>query len=86
MALIFAGKRGRRVQAVCAQVSLFDPTVVGRSFPHAALQFKTSSELLHERLREFELKRRRAQIKARRIVEGRDGGAVAKPIQLPFAV
>lgn len=85
MALIFASKRGRRVQAVSSQASLFDATVVGRSFQHAALQFKTSGELLHERLREFELKRRRAQIKARRVVEGRDAAA-EKPIDLPFAV
>ena len=86
MAVIFASKRGRRIQAVSAQVSLFDPRVVGRSFPHAALQFKTSSELLHERLREFELKRRRAQIKARRVLDGREAALAEKPIELPFAV
>ena len=86
MALIFASRKGRRVRAVSAQVSLFDPTVVGRSFSHAALQFKTSGELLHERLREFELKRRRAQIKARRVVEGRETATAEKPVDLPFAV
>ncbi len=85
MPLIFASKRGRRVETVRAQGSLFDPTVVGRSFQHAALEFKTSGELLHERLREFEQKRRRAQIKARRVLDGREAEA-ATPVELPFAV
>ena len=89
MALVFARKsRTRRSTRLAAQRSaaqgcLWDPTVVGRSFVQSAMTFKSGDEALRERLKELELRRRRAQIKARRVLEERD--VPAAPAALPFA-
>jgi hypothetical protein len=75
-------------QRAAAQGCLWDPTVVGRSFPQAAMTFRSGEEALRERLKELELRRRRAQVKARRVVEGRESPDSARPEQpsaLPFA-
>ncbi|HEX7019744.1 MAG TPA: hypothetical protein VF159_07045 [Gemmatimonadaceae bacterium] len=48
------------------------------------MTFKSGDEALRERLKELELRRRRAQIKARRIVEDREPQP-AQPAALPFA-
>ncbi len=98
MALVFARqtsttRRGRAArlaaQRSAAQGCLWDATVVGRSFAQAAMTFRSGDEALRERLKELELRRRRAQIKARRVVEGRDrqaeSQAVEQPSALPFA-
>jgi hypothetical protein len=96
MPLVFARKKSqaRNARAItaaarrsAAQGCLWDPTVVGRSFVQAAMTFRSGEQVLRERLQELELKRRRAQIAARRVVEGREekrnGGG--KPGALPFA-
>lgn len=89
MALVFTRKsRPRRsirlaAQRSAAQGCLWDPTVVGRSFAQSAMTFKSGDEALRERLKELELRRRRAQIKARRVLEERD--VPAAPAALPFA-
>jgi hypothetical protein len=48
------------------------------------MTFRSGDEALRERLKELELRRRRAQIKARRVIEERDAPAV-QPAALPFA-
>ncbi len=96
MALVFARSKSttRRAHAPrlaaqrsAAQGCLWDPTVVGRSFTQAAMTFRSGEEVLRERLKELELRRRRAQIKARRVVEGREtqGSRPEQPSALPFA-
>ncbi len=92
MALVFdrrksASHRSTRLAArrSAAQGSLWDPTVVGRLFAQSAMTFRSGDEALRERLKELEHRRRRAQIKARRIVEGRDPEPPAHPAALPFA-
>jgi hypothetical protein len=92
MALVFARKSSRRsgttgaARRAAAQGCLWDPTVVGRSFSQAAMTFRSGEQVLRERLKELELSRRRAQIKARRIVEGRDEkSGEGQPAALPFA-
>lgn len=75
-------------QRSAAQGCLWDPTVVGRSFPQAAMTFRSGEEALRERLKELELRRRRAQVKARRVIEGREGSKPTRteqPSALPFA-
>jgi hypothetical protein len=90
MALVFTRKTVARrstrlaVQRAAAQGCLWDPTVVGRSFAQSAMTFRSGDEALRQRLKELELRRRRAQIKARRIVEDRDATPVS-PAALPFA-
>jgi hypothetical protein len=91
MALVFARKKSsvRRSTRLAAQRSaaqgcLWDPTVVGRSFGQSAMTFRSGDQVLRERLKELELRRRRAQIKARRVVEGRDT-QTAESAALPFA-
>jgi hypothetical protein len=61
--------------------------MVGRSFGQAALKFRSGDEALRQRLDELELRRRRAQIKARRVVERADERvkAVEQAVELPFA-
>jgi hypothetical protein len=49
------------------------------------MTFRSGEQVLRERLKELELSRRRAQIKARRIVEGRDESGEGQPAALPFA-
>jgi hypothetical protein len=49
------------------------------------MTFRSGEQVLRERLKELEHSRRRAQIKARRFVEGRDDGPDARPAALPFA-
>jgi hypothetical protein len=86
MALVFARKHTRSRSAVArsaGQGVLWDPTRVGRSFGQAALTFRSGEDALRQRLHELELKRRRAQIKARRAVEGRE--AAEQTAALPFA-
>ena len=96
MALVFTRRtsttrRGRAsrlaAQRSAAQGCLWDPTVVGRSFTQAAMTFRSGDEVLRERLKELEVRRRRAQIRARRVVEGRDTDAARseQPAALPFA-
>lgn len=89
MALVFARKNARRrtsASRAAAQGVLWEPTVVGRSFAQNAMTFRSGDAVLKERLRELELKRRRAQISARRVVENRDEPRrVAQPGALPFA-
>lgn len=96
MALVFARKKsaGRNARAIAAaarrsaaQGCLWDPTVVGRSFPQAALTFRSGEEALRERLKELDLRRRRAQIQARRAMDRPEAEAhpVARPADLPFA-
>ena len=96
MALVFSRKRssGRNAGAVraaarrsAAQGCLWDPTIVGRSFTQGAMTFRSGEEALQERLKELELRRRRAQIKARHAVEDSDErqSAAAQPNALPFA-
>jgi hypothetical protein len=88
MALVFArnktlsGGRPRKSSArrIAAQASLWEPTVVGRSFAQAAMTFRSSEQVLKARLKELELRRRRAQIKARRSLQ-----AAEEPAALPFA-
>ncbi|MGE5815904.1 MAG: hypothetical protein ACM36C_15550 [Acidobacteriota bacterium] len=92
MALVFARKSSRTrrsarlaAQRSAAQGCLWDATVVGRSFAQSAMTFKSGDEALRERLKELELRRRRAQIKARRVLEDREVPAAAAPAALPFA-
>lgn len=92
MALVFArrsaiARRSTRLaaQRSAAQGCLWDPTVVGRSFAQSAMTFRSGDQALRERLKELELRRRRAQIKARRVVEDREAPIAAKPSALPFA-
>jgi hypothetical protein len=95
MALMFARRKStRNARAVvaaarrsAAQGCLWDPTVVGRSFSQSALTFRSGEEALRERLKELELRRRRAQIKARHAVDAREteAGVEARPAALPFA-
>jgi hypothetical protein len=49
------------------------------------MTFKSGDEALRERLKELELRRRRAQIKARRVLEDREVPAAVEPSALPFA-
>jgi hypothetical protein len=51
------------------------------------MKFRSGDEALRQRLDELELKRRRAQIKARRVLDRPDEGARAagQPAALPFA-
>lgn len=88
--MVFARKQARaRVSPArsAAQGVLWDPTVVGRSFAQASLKFRSGDEALRQRLDELELKRRRAQIRARRAVERADESVAAaeRPAALPFA-
>lgn len=86
MALVFARKKTRsRTSAArsAGQGVLWDPTRVGRSFPQAAMTFRSGEDALRQRLHELELKRRRAQIKVRRVIEGRE--TAEKTAALPFA-
>ena len=96
MALVFARKtsstRNSRATTAAARRSaaqgcLWDATVVGRSFAQSAMTFRSGEQALRERLKELELRRRRAQIRARHAVEGLDApaGADARPAALPFA-
>ena len=96
MALMFARKSssprgGRRAaaQRSAAQGCLWDATIVGRSFAQAAMTFRSSEEVLKERLKELELRRRRAQIRARRLLEDRPAAdrksTPEQPSALPFA-
>ena len=97
MALVFSRgtsttRRGRAPRLAArrsaAQGCLWDPTVVGRSFQQAAMTFRAGEEILRERLRELELRRRRAQVRARRVLEGRErveSPAPEQPSALPFA-
>jgi hypothetical protein len=92
MALVFARKTSRTrrstrlaAQRSAAQGCLWDATVVGRSFAQSAMTFKSGDEALRERLKELELRRRRAQIKARRVLEDREVPAAVGPAVLPFA-
>jgi len=92
MALVFARqssatRRSTRLaaQRSAAQGCLWDPTVVGRSFAQSAMTFRSGDEALRERLKELELRRRRAQIKARRVLEGREEPSTVQPAALPFA-
>jgi hypothetical protein len=64
------------------QRSLFEPPVVGRSFARAAIRFEMTDDTLKQRLAELDLKRRRAQIRARKALEGPE----PQPVALPFAV
>jgi hypothetical protein len=64
------------------QRSLFDPTVAGRSFERGATRFQMTDEQLRQRLAELDLKRRRAQIRARKAVDAPEPA----PVELPFAV
>ena len=92
MALMFArnkslsgGRSGRSTaRRIAAQASLWEPTVVGRSFAQAAMTFRSSQQVLKERLKELELRRRRAQIRARRSMDAADRAA-EQPAALPFA-
>jgi len=94
MALVFARKSAstRNTKATtaaarrsAAQGCLWDATVVGRSFAQAAMTFRSGEEVLRERLKELELRRRRAQIRARRVIEGREDDRQAAKPALPFA-
>lgn len=88
MALTLTRKIARRRSSparAAAQGVLWDPVLVGRSFDRAATTFRSGEEVLRERLRELELKRRRAQIRARRALEDRDPEAPARAGALPFA-
>lgn len=94
MASVFARKKAqaRNARAVtamarrsAAQGCLWDPVVVGRSFVQAALTFRSGEQALRERLKELELRRRRAQIKARHAVDGREEKVEVRPGALPFA-
>lgn len=91
MALVFARKSSKTrpsarlaAKRSAAQGCLWDPTVVGRSFARSAMTFRSGDEALRERLKELERRRRRAQIKARHVVEGEDVPQ-AEPAALPFA-
>lgn len=64
------------------QRSLFDPTVAGRSFERGATHFRMTDEQLQQRLAELDLKRRRAQIRARKALDTPEPA----PLELPFAV
>jgi hypothetical protein len=68
-----------------SQASLWEPTVVGRSFAQAAMTFRSSEQVLKERLKELDLRRRRAQIKARRALAAADAAGAEQPLALPFA-
>ncbi|HSL24199.1 MAG TPA: hypothetical protein VK886_21875 [Vicinamibacterales bacterium] len=88
MALMLTRKTARRRSSPArsaAQGVLWDPILVGRSFERAALTFRSGEEVLRERLRELELKRRRAQIRARRALEDRDPATSVRSGALPFA-
>jgi hypothetical protein len=91
MPLIFArtardsrriGAAGRTSLEVGPQRSLFDPTVAGRSFERGGTRFRMSDEMLREKLAELDLRRRRAQIRARKAIEAPQ----AATLELPFAV
>ena len=91
MPLIFArtardkrriGSAGRTLLEVGPQRSLFDPTVAGRSFDRGGTRFRMTDEMLREKLAELDLRRRRAQIKARKAVDAPEPA----PLDLPFAV
>jgi hypothetical protein len=91
MALVFARKSSKTrpsarlaARRSAAQGCLWDPTVVGRSFRQSAMTFKAGDEVLRERLKELEHRRRRAQIKARHVVDAEDVSQ-AQPAALPFA-
>jgi hypothetical protein len=71
MSLLFAPQR-----------SLFEPTVAGRRFTREAHRFAMTDERLKERLAELDLKRRRAQIRARKALDAPEPA----PLTLPFAV
>lgn len=82
MTMVFARKQTcprmslgtSKPEAKAAQGILWDPTMVGRSFSQAAMTFRSGDGALRERLHELELRRRRAQIKARRVIEESDAG------------
>jgi hypothetical protein len=91
MPLIFArtardtgliGAAGRSSLEVGPQRSLFDPTVAGRSFERGGTRFRMTDEMLREKLAELDLRRRRAQIRARKAVDAPERETLA----LPFAV
>jgi hypothetical protein len=91
MPLIFArtardtrriGAAGRTALEVGPQRSLFDPTIAGRSFERGATRFQMTDDMLRERLAELDLRRRRAQIRARRALDAPDPVSM----DLPFAV
>ena len=83
MPFLFARTAGdrRRLEAG-PQRSLFEPTVAGRRFEREAHRFGMTDERLKERLAELDLKRRRAQIRARKALDAREPA----PLALPFAV
>jgi hypothetical protein len=90
MPLLFA-RNGRQIRRIGAagrtslegpQRSLFDPTVAGRSFERGATRFEMTDERLKQRLAELDLRRRRAQIRARKAVDAPEPA----PLGLPFAV
>jgi hypothetical protein len=76
------GASGRPSLEVGPQRSLFEPTVAGRSFERGALRFDMNDERLRQRLAELDLKRRRAQIRARKALDAPQ----PMPTELPFAV
>lgn len=91
MPLIFArtaddtrklGAAGRTALDTGSQRSLFDPTVAGRTFERGATRFRMTDEMLRERLAELDLRRRRAQIRARKALDAPE----PEPVTLPFAV
>lgn len=73
------------------QRSLFDQTVAGRSFERSAHRISANprnprllmtDDVLRRRLADLDLKRRRAQIRARKALDA----AEPAPLELPFAV
>jgi hypothetical protein len=82
MPLLFARTAGDRRRLEAPQRSLFEPAVAGRRFAREAHRFAMSDERLKERLAELDLKRRRAQIRARKALDAPEPA----PLSLPFAV
>ena len=83
MPFLFARTAGdRRRLGAAPQRSLFEPTVAGRRFEREAHRFAMTDERLKERLAELDLKRRRAQIRARKALDAPEPA----PLTLPFAV
>jgi hypothetical protein len=82
MPLLFARTAADRRRIETPQRSLFEPTVAGRRFAREAHRFSMTDERLKERLAELDLKRRRAQIRARKALDAPEPA----PLALPFAV
>ena len=76
------GAAGRTSLEVGPQRSLFDPTVAGRSFERGATRFQMTDEMLQQRLAALDLRRRRAQIRARKALDAPEPASLG----LPFAV